>query len=92
VGTYAGDASYYGTYDQGGNVWEWNDAVIGSSRGLGGGSWLDNEYELRASVRYTATSRQTSSSPSGSVLPEAACLRSLNQRLCSLQQVCSVAA
>ena len=39
VGTYSGDPSYYGTFDQGGNVWEWNDAVISSSRGIRGGSW-----------------------------------------------------
>lgn len=39
VGTYSGDPSFYGTFDQGGNVWEWNDAVIGSSRWLRGGSW-----------------------------------------------------
>ena len=39
-GAYTGSASHYGTYDQGGNVWEWNDSVFfGSSRGLRGGSW-----------------------------------------------------
>lgn len=44
VGSYTGSASYYGTYDQAGNLYEWNDAVMqdGSSnvtRGLRGGAW-----------------------------------------------------
>ena len=53
VGTYSGDPSSYGTFDQGGNVWEWNDAVIfGSVRGLRGGSWNSiSESSLRASFR-----------------------------------------
>ena len=54
VGTYSGDPSSYGTNDQGGNVWEWNDAVIsGSSRGLRGGAW-DYSFDdggLRSSFR-----------------------------------------
>ena len=44
--------SYFGTADQGGNVVEWNDAVIsGSSRGLRGGSFNNGEANLRASSR-----------------------------------------
>jgi formylglycine-generating enzyme len=51
VGTYSGDPSSYGTFDQGGNVWEWNDAVIGSSRGLRGGSFDFVESSLLSSLR-----------------------------------------
>jgi len=50
-GAFSNSASYYGTFDQGGNVLEWNDAVIGSSMGLRGGSWDDNESFLRSSFR-----------------------------------------
>ncbi len=41
VGAYGANSdSAYGTNDQEGNVWEWNDAVLsGSSRGLRGGAW-----------------------------------------------------
>jgi formylglycine-generating enzyme required for sulfatase activity len=41
--------NYFGTFDQGGNVREWTDAVInGSSRGLRGGSWFANVIFLRS--------------------------------------------
>ncbi|MEO5914439.1 MAG: kelch repeat-containing protein [Luteolibacter sp.] len=53
VGAYGADSeSYYGTNDQGGNVWEWNDTVIfGSSRGARGGAWNGNENGLRSDTR-----------------------------------------
>jgi|694.fasta_scaffold87749_1 formylglycine-generating enzyme required for sulfatase activity len=53
VGSYSGDGSSYGTFDQGGNVWEWNDAVSGSARALRGGSFNSVENNLRASGRNT---------------------------------------
>ena len=43
--------SHFGTADQAGNVYEWNDAVIGSSRGLRGGSWGSVSNSLAASNR-----------------------------------------
>lgn len=45
VGVYTGSVSYYGTYDQAGLMWEWNDAVYTDydgnpiTRGMRGGSW-----------------------------------------------------
>ena len=52
VGSYPGSEGFYGTFDQGGNVYEWNDAVIiGSLRGLRGGSWDFNVDGLRSSYR-----------------------------------------
>lgn len=39
VGVFSGSASYYGTRDQTGNVWEWTDGVSGSQRVARGNSW-----------------------------------------------------
>jgi formylglycine-generating enzyme required for sulfatase activity len=52
VGEFQNSDSPYGTFDQGGNVLEWNEAVIGLYRGDRGGSFgLDNEPYLAASGR-----------------------------------------
>jgi formylglycine-generating enzyme required for sulfatase activity len=49
VGAYTGSASPYGTFDQGGNVWEWNEQIQSLLRGLRGGGWTDDALVLAAS-------------------------------------------
>ncbi len=50
AGAYGLSDSPYGTYDQGGNVWEWNEEIVyGSLRGVRGGSWNDLASYLAAS-------------------------------------------
>jgi len=48
VGTYSGDPSSYGTFDQGGNVHEWNDAVQGSLRRIRGGAYSDSHWTMQS--------------------------------------------
>ncbi|HPA18660.1 MAG TPA: SUMF1/EgtB/PvdO family nonheme iron enzyme [Verrucomicrobiae bacterium] len=57
VGSYRLAKSYCGTFDQGGNVWEWNETVLGTDRGLRGGEWGGGEDNLQ-------TSSQRSGEPS----------------------------
>ena len=54
VGAHVNSDSPYGTFDQGGNVWEWNEGDIsGSYRGWRGGSFVSYDVidPLRASTR-----------------------------------------
>ncbi len=41
VGAFSNSGSFYGTFDQSGNVYQWNDldGTVGSSRGIRGGFW-----------------------------------------------------
>jgi formylglycine-generating enzyme required for sulfatase activity len=53
VGEFQNSDSPYGTFDQGGNVYEWNEAIIsGACRGLRGGSFSSYYSTLRAPYRY----------------------------------------
>ena len=63
VGSYTGSPSPYVTFDQGGNVWEWNDTIIvGSARGVRAGSFGGGPTLLAASTRtYTAPANETDS-------------------------------
>lgn len=61
VGEFVNSASPYGTFDQGGNVREWNEtAVATSTRGFRGGTWGLNSFVLHASARedFTPTLEQ----------------------------------
>jgi formylglycine-generating enzyme required for sulfatase activity len=52
VGAYTSSPSYYRTFDQGGNVAEWNETAMSSlSREVRGGSWNGPSLGLQASVR-----------------------------------------
>jgi formylglycine-generating enzyme required for sulfatase activity len=61
VGSYTGSPSPYGTFDQGGNAFEWNEQIVsGSYRGVRGGSWFDNP-------NFPAASNPASLDPSDEV-------------------------
>ncbi len=57
VGSYTGSASPNGTFDQAGNAWEWNEAIIDvTDRELRGGSFLNSGgFEATDSFRTSPT-------------------------------------
>jgi formylglycine-generating enzyme required for sulfatase activity len=62
VGAFTNTENYYGTFDQGGNLWEWNDAIVFSNRGFRGGYWDGSGLNLRSSIRLNSTPSLVSSS------------------------------
>jgi len=55
VGAHENSDSPYDTFDQGGNVWEWNEAILYSAyRGLRGGAFNVWDHDLHAAYRYYA--------------------------------------
>jgi formylglycine-generating enzyme required for sulfatase activity len=58
AGSYQNAASAYGTFDHGGNVWEYSDSQSGGKFGLRGGSFYinDNDAYLQSSTRYDVLS------------------------------------
>lgn len=57
VGSYTGSDSPFGTFDQGGNVWEWNETIIDPGvRAQRGGSFRTVPSRLAASDRSSAVS------------------------------------
>ena len=55
VGAYGENSeSFYGTNDQGGNVFEWSDYVTGSWRRVFGGSWYNDAASMSPSSSFYA--------------------------------------
>ena len=66
VGSYA--ANFYGTFDMGGNLWEWNEAIHnGSSRGWRGGGFMlfFNEDYLESDYRNNTFNPSTENAEAG---------------------------
>ncbi len=54
VGSFSLASSFYGTFDQAGNVAEWTELTVsGWQRGIMGGSWANEENRLRAPGRFS---------------------------------------
>ena len=55
MGAFSSSESFYGTFDQSGNVFQWNDldGTAGSSRGMRGGDWFqDDPVTLSSSFNF----------------------------------------
>jgi formylglycine-generating enzyme required for sulfatase activity len=56
VGAFTNSASFYGTFDQNGNVSQWNDldGTAGSLRGFRGGYWFSDAINGSSAQRFTS--------------------------------------
>jgi sulfatase modifying factor 1 len=54
VGAYTASASPYGLFDMGGDVGQWNEALIGPTRDVRAGAWNSDEYWLASWFRIGA--------------------------------------
>ena len=59
-GAFSGSGSFYGTFDQSGNVNQWNDldGAPSSSRGIRGGAWYGSAFFLSSSYSSSSTPLQ----------------------------------
>ncbi len=66
VGAFTASPSHYGTFDQNGNVYQWNDldGVAGPSRGLRGGFWFAGGPSI-SSTGYSEASPAREASDTG---------------------------
>jgi autotransporter-associated beta strand protein len=55
VGYFAGSPGPYGTFDMGGDVWQWNEANVRGGRGMRGGPFNGMLYYLESPARYDAS-------------------------------------
>jgi len=55
VESFTNSASYYGTYDQSGDVFQWTDATSSDDRVLRGGDWYDGSFAMESSYRLEDT-------------------------------------
>ena len=80
VGAFSGSGSFYDTFDQSGNVYQWNDldGAAGSSRGQRGGEWYGLAFHVSSSASYSddpseeydSVGFRLASPVSGSAVPE----------------------
>jgi sulfatase modifying factor 1 len=63
VGAYTASASPYGTFDQGGNVWEWNETLKSADglRGVRGSSWNYTSQLMEFTIGYMDYQRDENS-------------------------------